>query len=48
MNNVGAVASSNGNVYFIPNGGSDVAKRDTTGSTTYEDTLKSPHFNKGF
>ena len=47
-NNVGAVASSNGNVYFIPNGGSTVAKKDTTGSTTYEDTLKSPHFNKGF
>mgnify|MGYP003112359696 FL=1 len=47
-NKFGALASSNGNVYFIPNGGSDIAKKDTTGSTSYTDTLKSPHFNKGF
>lgn len=46
--NVGAVASSNGNVYFVPNGGSNIAKKDTTGSATNGEVLKSPQLNKGF
>jgi len=47
-NNVGAVASSNGNVYFVPNGSSNIAKKDTTGSATNGEVLKSPQLNKGF
>ena len=48
QDNVGAVATPNGHVYFVPNSGTNLAKKDTTGSTSYTDTLKSPHFNKGF
>lgn len=48
QDNVGAVATPNGHVYFVPNSGSNLAKKDTTGSITTSDTLKAPHFNKGF
>lgn len=46
--NVGAVAAGNGNVYFVPNGSNDVAKKDTTGTATNGDVMKSPQLNKGF
>ena len=45
---IGAVAASNGNVYGVPNGGNDIPKKDTTGTATNGEVLKSPQLNKGF
>ena len=47
-NNVGAVATGNGNVYFVPNGSTGIAKKATTGTATNGEVLKSPQLNKGF
>lgn len=46
--NVGAVATGNGNVYFVPNGSYSIAKKATTGTATNGEVLKSPQLNKGF
>ena len=46
--NVGAVAAGNGNVYFVPNDSNNIAKKDTTGTATNSEVLKSPQLNKGF
>ena len=48
QNNVGAVAAPNGHVYFVADSGNDSAKKDTTGTATNGEVLKSPHMNKGF
>ena len=46
--NVGAVATGNGNVYFVPNGSYSIAKKATTGTATNSEVFKSPQLNKGF